>query len=70
MVYSLGDNKQIINQDYFDKLASLSATRAPQEWVSGIEFIEQAKRDLRYHLNKQLVIEDLLIKLNKTNELC
>ncbi len=63
LVYCTGNVEQLINIDYIEEITAVSEKNEPMVWISNVEFIQQAKKDLHYHLNKQLVIEGLLLKL-------
>ncbi len=63
LVYYAGDVEQLINTDYIEEITSASENNEPMMWISNVEHIQQAKKDLYNHFNKQLVIENLLLKL-------
>ncbi len=68
LVYYSGNVEELINIDYIDEITAVSEKNEPMAWIAGVESIQQAKRDLHYHLNKQLVIEGLLSNLANYKE--
>jgi len=57
---------RIINRDYMEEIAEASGGQEPAEMISRIDSIRQARRDVLgpFNLNKQSVMEGLLLKLS------
>jgi hypothetical protein len=58
--------ERIINRDYIEEIREASAEEDPTETISMIDSIRQARREVLgpFNLNKQSVMEGLLLKLS------
>jgi len=65
LVYRVDGPERIVNRDYMEVLAEASGKEDPQETIHKIDCIRQARRDIQgaFNLNKQMVMEGLLLKL-------
>ena len=57
---------QIVNRDCMEEISEASGEQDPAEMISRIDSIRQARRDIEgpFNLNKQMVMEGLLLKLS------
>ncbi len=58
-----GDGERLLNQDFSEEIFRDAGERDATDWISGIEAISRAKKDIRYNLNARMVMEDLLLRL-------
>ncbi len=67
LVFRVSGPGQVINRDYMEEISEASEKQDPMETISRIDSIRQARRDVlgAYNLNKQMVMEGLLLKLSR-----
>lgn len=67
LVCRIGTPDLIINKDFIEEIAEASERQDPGETISKIDSIRQARRNIQstFHLNKRLVMEDLLLELSE-----
>ncbi|MBE0338445.1 DNA polymerase III subunit delta' [Paenibacillus sp. 28ISP30-2] len=65
--FRYGRHESIVFIDHLESVSKLAITRSTEQWVSYMDLAANCRKKLRFHVNGQLCVEQLLIGLSDTS---